>query len=166
LKINNSLGKTFGGPPLFAAYLFLGTGIIVVPFDNFSPLAVGLGVVFVLASAFVIFTLSGVEIDTETGLVKQYNKIFGLIKTGKWQSLDAFIGVTLIHMKKIYRIASRANLTTSTTEKDYRIFLVNKNRRPAFAIKKCKTPDQAQKSLDEFSIWLKCPVFTTQKKYF
>ena len=166
MKINNSLGKTFGGPPLFASYLFMITGIIIIPADNFSLLAVGLGITFVLASGFVIFTISGVEIDTDQDFVKEYNKVFGLIETGKRQNLDQFIGITLIKMKKVYRIASRANLTTSTSEKDYRIFLVNKKRRPTFAIQKCKTLEQAQKNLDEYSIWLKLPVFSPKKSFF
>jgi len=166
LKINNSLGKTFGGPPLFASYLFMITGIIIIPADNFSPLAVGFGITFVLASGFVMFTISGVEIDTDAGFVKEYNKVFGLIKIGIWQNLDQFIGITLIKMKKVHTVASRANLTTSTSETDYRIFLVNKKRRPAFAIQKCKTPEQAQKNLDEYSIWLKLPVFTPKKGFF
>jgi hypothetical protein len=104
-----------------------------------------------------------VEIDTTNRRVKQYNKIFGIFKTGKWQSMNAYSGLTLIPVRKVRTIASRANLTTSTVQRDYRIYLVNKAKKPAFAIKKCKTREQAQNSIDEFSIWLKMPVFSVKK---
>lgn len=164
MKINNSIGKTFGGPPVAAAYLFLLTGISIIPMQKTEPLAVALGVLMIFAACFVIFTTSGVEIEPKNHRIKQYNKIFGFIKAGKWRSMDLYIGVTLIHMKKVYRVASRANLTNSSTENDYRIFLVDKKRRPAFVIKKCKNLNEAHDSLDEFSIWLKCPVYSPRKK--
>lgn len=164
MTINSSMGKTFRGPAFFAAWWFLVTGFSIILLQSFEPLAIGIGASIMLASGFFIFTTSGVEIETENHRIRQYNKIFGLIKTGNWKNLDLYIGVTMIQMKNIYRIASRANLITSSDAKDYQIFLVNKNRRPAFAIKKCKTLEEAQDSLDEFSIWLKYPVFSPKNK--
>ena len=160
LKINSYMGKTFRGPAFFTAWWFLATGLIIILLQNFEPLAIALGASIMLASCFFIFTTSGVEIETKNHRIRQYNKIFGFIKTGTWKNLDRYIGVTLIEMKSVYTIASRANLTTSLKETDYQIFVVNQNRRPAFAIKRCKTLQEAQDSLDEFSIWLKRPVFS------
>lgn len=158
------MGKTFRGPAFFTAWWFLGTGILIILLQNFEPLAIVIGTSIILASCFFIFTTTGVEIETEKHRIRQYNKIFGLIKTGDWKNLDLYIGVTLIHMKNVYRIASRANLVTSSEEKEYCIYLVNKNKRPALAIKKCKTLEEAHDSLDEFSIWLRCPVFSPKRK--
>jgi len=163
LKIDSSIGKTFRGPAFFTAWWFLATGIVIIPLQNFVPLVIALGTSIILASCFFIFTTSGVEIETENHRIRQYNKIFGFIKTGKWKNLDLYIGVTLIQMKNTYTIASRANLINTSKETDYQIFLVTRNRRPAFAIKRCKTLEEAQDSLDEFSIWLKRPVFSPKK---
>jgi hypothetical protein len=40
---------------------------------------------------------------------------------------------------------------------------VNKARKPAIAIKTCPTREEAQNSIDEFSIWLKVPVFSVKR---
>ena len=121
------------------------------------------GGITILASAFVIFTSEHVIIDTEKNQVKQYYKLFGFLKNGKWKNLDLYRGVTLIPMRKVSGMSSMSNRTTSLTEKDYRIFLVNANKRPAFAIKTCKKLMDAQNSLDEFSIWLHKPVFSIKR---
>ena len=121
------------------------------------------GAVFLIVACFLIFTYSGIEIDTDKRRLKTYYKVFGLIKRGKWKSLEKYAGVTLVHMKKVHSTLSRSNRQTSTTDKYFQIFLVNKAKKPAFAIKNCKTLEQAQNSVDEFSLWLKLPVFSLKK---
>jgi len=86
-----------------------------------------------------------------------------LFKTGKWKSLRAYIGVTLVPITTRESMASWSNRVTSNKKTDYRIYLVNKARKPAFAIKTCPTREKAQNSLDEFSIWLKVPVFSVKR---
>lgn len=122
-----------------------------------------IGVIFLLLASFLFFSYSGIEIDTATKQIKSYNIVFGLFKRGKWQSLDKYKGVTLVPMKKINTTFSRSNRQTSTTERYFQIYLVNKTNKPELPIKKCKTLDSAQDSLDEFSIWLKMPVFSIKK---
>jgi len=94
--------------------------------------------------------------------LRQYNKLFGLIKTGKWKSFQSYVGVTLIPFTRKESMASWSNRINTTKETDYRIYLVNKARKPAFAIKCCKNMDEARASHDEFSIWLKLPVYTAK----
>lgn len=77
--------------------------------------------------------------------------------------MNSYIGLTIVPMRKINTIASRANLTNTTVKKDYRIYLVNKAKRPAFAIKICKNREQARDSIDEFSIWLNLPVYSVKR---
>jgi hypothetical protein len=59
---------------------------------------------------------------------------------------------------------SRSNRVNVSQKLEYRIYLVNKAKRPAVEIKSCKTPELGQQSLDEFSIWLKMPVFSVPRK--
>lgn len=66
-------------------------------------------------------------------------------------------------MKKVQSTFSRSNRQVSSTEKYFMIYLVNKTNKPSVPIKKCKTLETAQNSLDEFSIWLKMPVFSVKK---
>lgn len=157
LHIENKIDNLLTGPVIFIGYIFIVTGGLITT-QNLI-----LGILIAVLAAFFTFSYSGVEIDTSTRQIKQYNKIFGIIKSGKWKSLDTFLGLTLIPMRKINTIASRANLTTSTVHRDYRIFLVNQAKKPAFAIKKCSTREQAQNSIDEFSIWLKLPVYSVKR---
>ncbi len=158
MRINNTTDYILSGPMKFAGYTFLATGLIFV-FNN-SVIA---GILISFISLFFTFSFSGVEIDTDNKRIKQYNKIFGIFKTGQWKRLDAYIGLTLVPMRRVNTIASRANLTNTTIKKDYRIFLVNKAKKPAIAIKVCNNMENAQTSLDEFSIWLKLPVYSIKR---
>ncbi len=155
MVVNNKLEYILSGAKVFVGYLFIFTGAIIA---FLGQIMFGLSVSTL--ALFFITTFSGVEIDTTNKKIKQYNKLFGIIKTGRWQSLDFFIGLTLIPVRKINTIASRANITNSVVQKDYRIYLVNKNCKPAFPIKICKNMEQAQNSIDELSIWMKLPVYS------
>jgi hypothetical protein len=163
MLIENKVEKAYEGPPVFVAYLFLLTGLFIVPLNRFSLETILIGGFLIIASCFFIFSLSGVKIDTDKRKIKQYNKIFGIIENGTWQHLDDYLGVTLVPVRKVQGMASWSNQTTTTSKTTYRIFLVNKAKKPAFAIKSCKTIEQAQDSLDEFSIWLKMPVFSIKR---
>jgi hypothetical protein len=158
LKIDNKIEKPFGRTANFVGVVFLltGTGMLLNG-------AVLWGILVVLFAALVVFTFSGIEINTEKYEVRQYNKWFGLFKTGKWKSLRAYIGVTLVPITTRESMASWSNRVTSNKKTDYRIYLVNKSRKPAIAIKTCPTRMEAQNSLDEFSIWLKVPVFSVKR---
>lgn len=156
--INNKLEYILSGPKAFVAILFILTGIIIGLMGH-----VLFGLAIVLFTVFLLTSYSGVEIDTVNHRIKQYNKFFGIIKTGKWQEISSFIGLTLVPIRKFNTIASRANITNTTVNKDYRIFLVTKAKKPGIVIKICKTRKQAQTSIDEFSIWLKLPVYSAKR---
>ncbi len=156
--INNKIEYILSGPKTFAAILFFLTGITIALMGYiYWGLSISFFVLFLLTS------YSGVEIDTTNARIKQYNRFFGVIKTGKWRNLNAFIGLTIVPMRKVNTIASRSNLTNTTVKKDYRIYLVNKAKKPAFPIKICLNREQARNSIDEFSIWLKLPVYSVKK---
>ncbi len=157
--IDNNTERAFGKTAVFAGVIFLLTGIVILLAGAFI-----IGAVVFLIATFVAFTYSGVELNTESREVKQYNKLFGLIKTGKWKSFDSYIGITLIPFTTVEVMSSWSNRISSTKTTDYRIFFVDKARKPAFVIKRCKSIQNARNSLDEFSIWLKLPVYSVRKK--
>ena len=119
-------------------------------------------ILFVLAW-FCLITFSGVEIDKETRTFRAYTSYFGFLKTGKWKPIDEYVGLTLVPMKKVFTMYSRSNRRNSSFENDFRIYLVNRSKKPAIVVKICKTREQAQTSIDEFSIWLKMPVYSVKK---
>ena len=158
MKIDNKTDNAFGRTAVFVGGVFLLAAVSFIYFEAYLA-----GVVVQIISLFVIFSYSGVEIDTDNNSVRQYNKLFGLFKIGRWKSLTAYKGVALIPIVKSESIASWSNRTNTLRSRDYRIFLVNKAKKPAFAIKCCKNMDEARDSLDEFSIWLKLPVYSARR---
>lgn len=158
MLIDNKIEKTLNGPSIFLGITFLVLGLAFIINGNWM-----LGLPFLLVACFLFFTFSGIEIDTDKQQVKPYYKVFGFIKRGKWISLNKYKGVTLVPMQTTQTMLSRSNRQTSNTNKYFQIYLVNKANKPELPIKKCKTFDEAQNSLDEFSIWLKMPVFSRKE---
>ena len=159
MKINNKITPFLTGP-----YIFFGLVLIVVGLLGLLTAQWLLASFNLLIAWYLFGTFSGVEINTDTRKFKAYNKHFGVLKTGIWQDLDDFVGVTLVPMKMAFTMYSRSNRVNTSSKTEYQIYLVNKAKRPAIEIKTCKTPELGQRSLDEFSIWLKMPVFSVPHK--
>lgn len=157
MRINNKITPFLTGP-----YLFF--GLILVPFLFFSLSNHNVsGSIISLAIMWYVFgTYSGIEIDADKRIYKAYNKHFGLLKSGQWHSLDNFIGLTLVPMKSVYRMYSRSNRENTSENQEFRIYLVNSAKKPAVEIKRCKTLESGLQSIDEFSIWLKLPVYSVK----
>jgi len=158
MNIDNKIQQTFNGPLIFMGITFVGTALILV----FGRLWY-LGVLSFVIACFLLFTFSGIEIDTEKRMIKPYYMLFGLFRNGKWQSLEKYIGLTLVPMRKVYSVFSRSNRISNSEMDDYRVYLVNRSKKPALPLKSCKTQEAAQNSMDEFSIWLKMPVFSVKR---
>jgi hypothetical protein len=122
-----------------------------------------LGILSFVIASFLLFTFSGIEIDTVNRQIKPYYMFFGLFRNGKWQSLEKYVGLTLVPMRKVYSVFSRSNRRSDSEKDDFRVYLVNKSRKPALPLKSCKTQEAAQDSMDEFSIWLKMPVYSVKR---
>ncbi len=158
MLIDNTTSRFLSGHFIFAGIVFLVPGIVGLFLQHYTLSGIDLFI-----SWFLFGTYSGVEIDTDNNKLREYNKWFGLLKTGQWLSLGNYPGVTLVSMKKVHRMFSQSNRVNSYSEKEFSIYLVNASKKPAVAIKKCKTYEQAQKSVDEFSVWLHKPVFSIKK---
>ncbi|MBN1819901.1 MAG: hypothetical protein JXR31_07690 [Prolixibacteraceae bacterium] len=152
MTINYKLDKSFGKA-------FSIQGLILIAFGFIGITSIW-PVLFIILGTLLFFSYSGVEINTETHKLRFYHKLFGIFKTGKWDSINKYHGLTIVPYKKFSRIFSRSNRSVTIEESDFRIFLVNKNNKPEFPIKKCKSVDDAQDRIDELSLWLKLPVFT------
>lgn len=158
MNIDNKIQQTFNGPLIFMGITFAITAFALV----FSRLWF-LGILSFIVACFLLFTFSGIEIDTEKRMIKPYYMLFGLFKNGKWQSLEKYAGLTLVPMRKVYSVYSRSNRISNSEMDDFRVYLVNKVKKPALPLKSCKTREAAQDSMDEFSIWLKMPVYSVKR---
>jgi hypothetical protein len=158
MKIDNKIQQTFNGPLIFMGITFMLIALILLTGSLWY-----LGILSFIIAAFLLFTFSGMEIDTERRMIKPYYMLFGLFRNGKWQSLEKYVGLTLVPMRKIYSVFSRSNRRTDVERDDFRVYLVNRLKKPALPLKSCKTREAAQDSMDEFSIWLKMPVYSVKQ---
>ncbi len=155
MLIDNITSRFLSGHFIFAGFVFLVPGIVGLFLQHW-----GLSGINLFISWFLFATYSGVEIDSEKRIYREYNRWFGLFRTGNWKTLDNYVGLTLVSMNKVYRMYSRSNRVNSSAKKEYRIHLVNKAKRPSILLKKCQTREQAQRNMDELAIWLKLTVFS------
>lgn len=153
--IDNKIEKTLSGPAIFIGISSLFMGIISLIISRWIAGSIG-----ILIAWFLLLSYSGIQINTKEKIIRPYNCWFGIIKTGKWKSMETYIGLTLVPMKKIYSAYSRSNRNITSSKSEFRVYLVNKSKKPAIAIKRCKKRETAQNSMDEFSIWLHLPVYT------
>jgi len=156
--IDNKIEQTFTGPLTIMGITFL----IVSIFPVFNGTWY-VGIPFFIIALFFLFTWSGVIIDTENRRFKPYYMVFGLFKRGQWISLDKYLGLTLVPMKKVYATYSQSNRKSNSVSNDFRVYLIDHHKRPAFALKKCNNAENGKNSMDEFSIWLKLPVYSVRK---
>lgn len=156
--IDNKIQRTFSGTLTIIGITFMILAISFV-FTGIWYIAIP---VFVVA-LFFLFTYSGVLVDTENRRFKPYYMVLGLFKRGQWISLEKYLGLTLVPMQKVYAMHSRSNRKNKSVSNDFRVYLVDGRKRPAFALKSCKTEELAHNSMDEFSIWLKLPVYSVKR---
>ena len=153
--IDNKIEKTLSGPTILIGITSLAVGIVSLISAHWIA-----GILATLIAWFLLLSFSGIQIDAEKGILRPYNCWFGILKTGKWKTLEPYIGLTLVPMKKVYTVYSRSNRSITNKKVEFRVYLVNRSQKPALAIKCCKKQETAQNSLDELAIWLHLPVYT------
>mgnify|MGYP000318431210 CR=1 FL=1 len=159
MVIDNKIEKTFSGPLIIMGATFMIIAIVLTFTHRYI-----LATISFIISGFILFTFSGIDIDTEKRQIRPYYMIFGLFKSGKWETLDKFRGLTLVPMKKVTSVYSRSNRRNASVKEDFRVYLVNRAKKPAYPLKSCKSMEAAQNSMDEFAIWLKLPVYSVKKR--
>ncbi|WP_321346841.1 hypothetical protein [uncultured Draconibacterium sp.] len=155
MLVSNKISRTLEGP-----YRFIGFYFVVVSAMSLYEQAWIIFSIHAVLGWFLLGSYSGVDIDTDKQQFRSFNMWFGVFKTGQWKSAHNFVGLTLVSMNKVYSLYSRSNRSTTSRKKEFCIYFVNQKKRPAIAVKKCKTNDEAQKCMDELAIWLNLPVYS------
>ena len=157
MLINNKISRTTYGPYLFFGY----TAIVVGAGAAYNGSWI-LAIIAVIITWFILASYSGIEINTNNQQFREFNMWFGILKTGKWKPIDGFIGITLVSMHEVSRIFSLTSKSKYVDNRNFRIYLVNQSKRPEIVIQKFKNKEDAQRRLDEFSIWLHLPVYSVK----
>ena len=105
MLVSNKISKTLEGP-----YRFIGIYFVVVGIMSLFEQACIIFSIHAILGWFLLGSYSGVDIDTKKQQFRNFNMWFGLLKTGKWESVHKYIGLTLVSMNKVYSLYSRSNL--------------------------------------------------------
>ena len=156
--IENKLKQNFDGFMVFTRFTFIGISILLI--INQKWLTAGFFLFFALL---LFFTVSGTAIDLSNRRVKSFYLIFGLIKTGRWQPVENYHSLTIIPVLKGNSVTNLFGKAQLNDADEYQIMLISKTKNEALPLKSCNTLDSARASIDEFSNWLKMPVYSVKK---
>jgi hypothetical protein len=140
---NRNLGRFFGPSSSYSGYVFIGCGIF---FSFYSLLALTL----LIPGIFMAFTYNGTILDTDKKRVKSYTALFGIIKTGKWISINEFTKFSIVKATKRYTTYSRANVRFDRTFSDIELLLVSGHHKK-IVINKFNNFEDAHKEMEELS---------------
>jgi hypothetical protein len=150
--LTHDFGKSFPSTLTFSAYVFLVIGLFAMPY-NFI-----LGPLFTLMGIFFGFTRSGIQINLNNKTYRSYNSLFGL-RQGKWQSLEAYVQMTLLKSSEKSAVMSASNRRTETaSDIFYDIVLLNQNQLRQLKIKRLKDKDKAIEDIRILSAQLEMPI--------
>ena len=110
------LDKSFGPGGSFAGMALVIIGIILTPFY-------WTGAILFILGAFTGFSGTACEVDLTKRRVRPCQMHFGLIKSGKWIPVDAFVGIRVVRTTRSYRTFSLSSRTMHTNQEDYRVVL-------------------------------------------
>ncbi len=143
MKEKNKLDKSFGPVGSSAGIFLFIAGIIYLYFS----LA---GILLILFGAFFGFTHSSAIIDYSGKRIKFSNTLFGLIDTGKWIEIQPYMRLSCRKTHTGWRAYSRGNRTLDIENFDYRLFLIDSDRKEIMPLKKLRNQDTALQELEIF----------------
>jgi hypothetical protein len=156
MTIRNRIEYVFGPYLTFTGIIFIVFGLIFIRQIS--------GIILIVFGAFLALTTNGVLIEPDKNLIKSYSRIFGVVTIGRWQKLSDFSGITIIPFKKTYTVYSRSNRQNTTERRDFRIFLLDRQMKHTFAVKKCDSMAVAQTEIDRLALLLHLPVCIIDNK--
>ncbi|WP_430813535.1 hypothetical protein [Carboxylicivirga sp. RSCT41] len=141
----NSLGKTFGPVGSFSGLLIFCAGLFLTVMAGFG------GIVVTIIGAFVAFTRPLTSIDYDKKQVRNGDKLFGIVKTGKWIPVKASMKIGRYRSNKVYRTYSRSNRSLDIEQKQNLICLFNENGQKLMALKNIKDAEKLAIELQNMS---------------
>ena len=134
--LDNKTGNSFSRAAIFAGYVFVVVGVILI---IEHPLA---GIVIALLGAFPRFAITGVQIDKVNNKYREYISIYGF-KRGEWKSLSYFPFICVLSKTESNTTYSRGQVALTDSQRYFFIVLLNENHREKLAIKRLSTEDKA-----------------------
>jgi len=137
----NKLDKSFGSVGTSAGVILFVAGVIITYFYIS-------GLILMLLGAFIVFTSTSTLIDYDKKRVKFSNDIFGIIKIGKWITIEPDMKIGIKKSDVTWRAYGASNQALDVIEKDFRFILFDSNNKEIMQIEKMETLDAAKIELE------------------
>ncbi|NMC38570.1 MAG: hypothetical protein GYA41_09630 [Bacteroidales bacterium] len=139
---DNKINTLLGPSGTFAGYSLILFGTIGVYYDI-------AGLILVFAGIFMALTFDGTLIDYESRRIKGYTSIFGIIKIGKWHSINDFTKFIIYRSWRRYTTYSRANIPLDLKTTDIRLALLDSSGRRKIIINKYNSFEAARNDMSK-----------------
>ncbi len=145
--VKNKIEKPFGPSATTTGIVFFIVGIIYTYYSL-------VGIILIVAGAFIGFTGVSTFIDIEKGRIKFSNVLFGIFPAGKWIDINNQMIIGLENSRRGFRTYSRGMRTNDAVVKDIRIVLYGSNGKKIGPIKKYDSRKSANEDLEELGKFL------------
>jgi hypothetical protein len=145
--IVNRFDNPFGPAGSAAGWGFMLGGLLITYFSY-------LGIFIILTGAFLAFTHTSVIIDKSDKKVKLTNNFFGILKFGRWLDIRPEMFITVRPNNIVFRTYSRSNRSTDIKTHNYRLILVDENKKNIVPLKNVNTLNEARANAEELSMQL------------
>jgi hypothetical protein len=142
--IKNKLDKTFGPFGSSTGFFLLLGGVLATVYSY-------LGIIIIIIGAFVAFTTTSTFIDLDDKRIKFSNDLFGIIRAGKWISIEPFMKLGLKKSHMGYRAYIMGTQPIGIHLNDIRICLYGADNKLIMPIKKFSSYESSRSELTELS---------------
>jgi hypothetical protein len=141
------LDKSFGPVGTIAGVTVFVVGIVLICFSISGLFLIAIG-------AFVGFSSTSTLIDSDNKKVRFCNNLFGIIKVGKWITIETNMSVGIKQSNRTWRAYSRGSRSVDITDKDFRIILFDSKGVQIIPLTKALTLESAKEEADLLSAQL------------
>ncbi|MDI3527112.1 MAG: hypothetical protein PWR03_1295 [Tenuifilum sp.] len=147
----NKIENIFGPVGTISGYIIAIVGVVVL----FSSLK---GLVFMSIGLFVGFTANVAYVDFDKKRCRNAIKLFGVFPVGKWVDIDKSMVISLKKSTKAWRTYSMTNRTYDHAAGDFKIELLDKNKKVIGELERFNKLDEAKTELSLYSERLNLPI--------
>ncbi len=143
-KITYPCGMVFQTGIILAGWTFIAAGTYAIIYG--SSASVILGIILIIAGLFTALSKQGTDIHPAEGKFREFTKIFGLIKIGSWQRIDAFQNIGAFSYTVEEGIYSQSNRKNILKNERHEVYIFGNNLRDRKLIFRAKNQQQAIES--------------------
>jgi hypothetical protein len=98
---------------------------------------------------FLAFTFVGTMIDYDSRKIRSYTSLFGLVKIGKWHSIENFTKYRIYRSSRVSTTYSRANVPLTVKNTDIRSVFLNNSGSLKITLNKYDSFEKARNEVSE-----------------